>query len=293
MTTPAALIRHNAPLGDKSWFGTGGGADVLFEAKTKDDLIAFLKDLSPDTPITLLGGMSNVLIRDGGVRGVVIRLGAGFAGIERLDDRTVRLGAACRDMKVADASALWGLSGFEFLCGIPGWLGGAVAMNAGASGSCLADVFVSATALDRAGHEHHITARDLAFGYRTSGLPAGMIVIDVTLRGTPSDPDSIKATLAAQRAKRKQDQPVNTRTGGSTFKNPHGHSAWSLIDAAGLRGYRIGAAQISEKHTNFLVNLGGATSSQLEALGEHARKTVYERTGINLSWEIQRLGDPL
>ncbi len=293
MTTPAALIRHNAPLGEKSWFGTGGAADVLFEPKTKEALIAFLKALSPETPLTILGGMSNVLIRDGGVRGVVIRLGAGFAEVQRQDDRTVRLGAACRDMKIADASALWGLSGFEFLCGIPGWLGGAVAMNAGASGSCLADVFVSATVLDRAGREHIITTRDLSFGYRTSGLPAGMIVTDVILRGAPSDPETIKATLAAQRAKRKQDQPVNTRTGGSTFKNPHGHSAWSLIDAAGLRGYRIGAAQISEKHTNFLVNLGGASSSQLEALGEHARQTVLQRTGIELFWEIQRLGDPL
>ena len=293
MTTPAALIRHHAPLGEKSWFGTGGAADVLFEAKTKDALITFLKDLSPETPITILGGMSNVLIRDGGVRGVVIRLGAGFADVQRQDDRTVRLGAACRDMKVADASALWGLSGFEFFCGIPGWLGGAVAMNAGASGSCVADVFVSATALDRAGREHIITARELAFVYRTSVLPAGMIVTDVTLRGTPSDPETIKATVAAQRTKRKQDQPVNTRTGGSTFKNPQGHSAWSLIDAAGLRGYRIGAAQISEKHTNFLVNLGGASSSQLEALGEHARQTVLQRTGIELFWEIQRLGDPL
>lgn len=293
MTAPAALIRHNAPLGEKSWFGTGGAADVLFEPKTKEDLIAFLKALSPETPLTILGGMSNVLIRDGGVRGVVIRLGAGFGEVQRQDDRTVCLGAACRDMKIADASALWGLSGFEFLCGIPGWLGGAVAMNAGASGSCVADVFVSATVLDRAGREHIITTRDLSFGYRTSGLPAGMIVTDVTLRGTPSDPETIKATVAAQRTKRKQDQPVNTRTGGSTFKNPQGHSAWSLIDAAGLRGYRIGAAQISEKHTNFLVNLGGATSSQLEALGEHARATVLQRTGVALSWEIQRLGDPL
>ncbi|MFM7622090.1 MAG: FAD-binding protein, partial [Alphaproteobacteria bacterium] len=219
---PAAMMRHHAPLGEKSWFGTGGGADVLFEPTTKEALITFLKETPSDQPITILGGMSNVLIRDGGLRGVVIRLGAGFAGIERLDDRTVRLGAACRDMKIADASALWGLSGFEFLCGIPGWLGGAVAMNAGASGSCLADVFVSATVLDRAGKEHAITARDLAFGYRTSGLPAGMIVTDVTLRGTPSDAETIKATLAAQRAKRKQDQPVNNRKGGSTFKNQKG-----------------------------------------------------------------------
>jgi UDP-N-acetylmuramate dehydrogenase len=286
-------VSHNAPLGSRSWFGTGGPAEALFEPKTQDDLVLFLKDLSPDIPVTVLGGMSNVLIRDGGVRGVVIRLGAGFSELSRIDETTVAVGAACRDMKVADQSISWGLSGFEFLCGIPGWLGGAVAMNAGAAGSCLADIFVSATAVDRQGRIYHLEAADLAFGYRTSALPEEMIVTEVLLRGVPSDPQTIQSTIATHRQKRKEDQPVNTRTGGSTFKNPPGHSAWSLIDAAGLRGYRLGGGQISPKHTNFLINLGQATSSDLEALGNHARKTVQTQTGIDLAWEIKRLGDPL
>ena len=283
-------IRRHAPIGKLSWFGSGGTADTLFEPQNIDQLCDFLREYPAHEPLTVLGGMSNVLIHDNGVRGMVIRLGKGFNTVQEKNGDCITLGSAYRDMKCADDSIKWELSGFEFLCGIPGWMGGAVVMNAGANGSCIADILISATAVDRRGVIHHLNKNDFNFSYRHSDIPNDFIITSVKLRGVNGNSQMIANTIEKNRNKRKLDQPVNTRTGGSTFKNPAGHSAWQLIDTAGLRGYKIGDAQISPHHTNFIINHGNATSNDIQSLGAHIIKTVLEKTGILLEWEIKRVG---
>lgn len=283
--------REAAPLAAVTWFRVGGPAEVLFRPADADDLAAFLAARPADVPVTVLGVGSNVLIRDGGIPGVVIRLGRGFAGIAAAGD-VVTAGAAALDVNVARVAAEAGLAGLEFLSGIPGTLGGALRMNAGAYGGEIAGVLVDADAVDGAGVRHTVTPADLGFAYRHSAAPADWTFTAARLRGTPGDPAAITARMAEIRAAREATQPVRTRTGGSTFTNPPGARAWELIDRAGCRGLRMGGAQVSEQHCNFLVNTGGATAADLEALGEEVRRRVRAATGILLRWEIRRLGVP-
>lgn len=283
----------DAPLGALTWFRAGGRAEFLFRPADAADLAAFLRALDPGIPVTVVGAGSNLLVRDGGVAGVVVRLPASSFGAIALEPDGIVAGAAALDRTVAEAAAEAGLAGLAFLSGIPGSLGGAVAMNAGAYGSEVADFLDWADIVTRDGTRLRLTARDLAFSYRASRLPAGAIVTGVRLRARPGNPATIAAEMARIRAARERTQPVRGRTGGSTFKNPPGAKAWELIDAAGCRGLRRGDAQVSEKHCNFLLNLGEATATDLEALGEEVRARVRAATGIELEWEIRRIGRPL
>lgn len=279
----------NAPLGARTWFACGGTAEVLFRPADVQDLQAFLQGCPRDVPYTVLGAGSNVLVRDGGVPGVVIRLGGPFATVT-VDDTTLTAGAAALDLNVALSAAEAGVGGLEFLSGIPGTIGGAVAMNAGAYGSEIKDVLVSAEAIDPDGRLHTLSAADLGFSYRHSQLPPGWIVVGAVLRGAPAAQTDILARIAEIRAAREASQPVKGKTGGSTFTNPPGHKAWELIDAAGCRGLRLGGAQVSDKHCNFLINTGTATATDLETLGEEVRRRVREHSGVDLAWEIKRFG---
>ncbi|GAB4137790.1 MAG: UDP-N-acetylmuramate dehydrogenase [Sphingomonadales bacterium] len=278
-----------ADLAAMTWFRVGGPADVLYRPADADDLAAFLAGCPADVPITVLGVGSNLLIRDGGVAGVVIRLPKTFAKIEIAGD-CIDAGAAALDVTIAARAREAGLGGMEFLRGVPGSLGGAVAMNAGAYGREIADILDSAEILTRAGHRQWLSADDLGFGYRRAALPEGAIVIAARLRGQPADPAAIGAEMDRIAAEREASQPLRTRTGGSTFKNPPGAKAWALIDAAGCRGLARGGARISEKHCNFLLNTGDATAADLEALGEQVRERVKAQSGIDLEWEIRRIG---
>jgi UDP-N-acetylmuramate dehydrogenase len=279
----------DAPLGARTWFACGGTAEALFRPADIADLQAFLQGRPRDVPYTVLGAGSNVLVRDGGVQGVVIRLGGPFAAVT-VDDTTLTAGAAALDLNVALAAAEAGVGGLEFLSGIPGTIGGAVAMNAGAYGAEIRDVLVSADVLDPDGRLHTLSADDLGFSYRHSQLPPGWSVVGAVLRGTPAPAEAIHTRIAEIRAAREASQPVKGKTGGSTFTNPPGHKAWELIDAAGCRGLQLGGAQVSEKHCNFLINTGTATATELEALGEEVRRRVREHSGVTLEWEIKRLG---
>jgi UDP-N-acetylmuramate dehydrogenase len=289
---PRGELITNAPVGKQTWFGVGGPAEILFRPADAADLGVFLSALPPEIPITVIGVGSNLLIRDRGIAGVVIRLGRGFAGIE-IERDEVRVGAALLDRILAFAAADAGIGGFEFLSGIPGSIGGSVRMNAGAYGREIKDLFVSATALDRSGGTHTVDCRKMELSYRHCGVDPSWIFVEARLRGMAGDRATIASRLTEIRAAREATQPVRARTGGSTFKNPPGDSAWRLIDAAGCRGLVCGGAMVSEKHTNFLINTGSATAADLEALGEEVRRRVYETSGIALEWEIERIGRPM
>ncbi len=281
-----------SPLAPFTWFRVGGPAEVLVRPADAEDLAAFLAALPPEVPLTVIGAASNLIIRDGGVPGVVIRLGGRGFGAVTVDGSGVLAGAAALDVGVAEAAAAAGLAGLEFLSGIPGSIGGAVSMNAGAYGGELKDVLDWAEIVSRSGEWIRLSAADLALAYRRSSLPAGAVVVRARLHAHPGDPTTVARRIADIKNAREATQPVRARTGGSTFQNPPGMKAWELIAAAGCRGLRRGAAEVSEQHCNFLINTGGATAADLEALGEEVRARVRAATGITLEWEIRRLGIP-
>ena len=276
-------------LADLTWFRVGGPAEVLFRPEDTADLAAALRALPADVPVTVIGVGSNLLVRDGGIDGLVVKLGRGFATVEVQGDVIVA-GAAASDVNVALNARDAGLAGLEFLRGVPGTIGGGVRMNAGAYGREFKDVLVKAEAVDRAGTVHTVTVDDLDLTYRHSGAPADWIFTRAWLRGTPDDPAAIQARMAEISAAREGSQPVKSRTGGSTFANPLPQRAWELIDRAGCRGLVVGDAQVSEQHCNFLINRGSASAADLETLGETVRRRVHETSGVELRWEIRRLG---
>lgn len=285
---PRGRLTADAALGPQTWFRAGGPAEVLFRPADVEDLATFMAGLPSDVPVTVLGVGSNILVRDGGVKGVVIRLLRGFTGIS-VEGHEIVAGAGALDLNVALTARDHALAGLEFLSGIPGTVGGALRMNAGAYEGDLAQVLVSAEAVDRTGKVHKVPANAMGFSYRHSDAPAGWIFTAARLRATPGDQLAIARRIAEIDAARTDSQP-RSRTGGSTFVNPPGLKAWQLIDQAGCRGLRIGAAQVSEKHCNFLINLGEATATDIESLGEEVRRRVREKTGVQLEWEIRRIG---
>ena len=305
MTTPASIgfgsalfdslppvrgrLSANTPLAPITWFRVGGVAQILFAPADADDLAQFLAALPGDVPVTVIGIGSNLLVRDGGVPGVVVRLGRGFSAIDILDNHQVSAGAAVPDVKVARAAADAGIAGLAFLRGIPGCIGGALRMNGGAYGGEVADVLVSAEAVARDGADKSFSNRQMGFSYRHSA--AGEVIFTGAIfQGRPGTRDEIAAEMNKITTAREASQPVRSRTGGSTFKNPTSAKAWELIDAAGCRGLQIGGAQVSEKHCNFLINTGNATAQDIETLGETVRARVLENSGVQLEWEIQRIG---
>ena len=290
---PAVRGRYseNAPLANITWFRVGGPAEVMFRPADPEDLAHFLAHRPAGLPVTVLGVGSNLLVRDGGVPGVVIRLGRGFNAVEAEGD-SLLAGAAMLCPNLALAALEAGIAGLEFLSGVPGSLGGALRMNAGAFGGEIKDVLVWAEALDTEGRLHRLAPEAMGHAYRSCAVPEGWIFLRALLRGTPGEREAIRTRMAAIQAERDASQPLRTRTGGSTFKNPPGAKAWRLIDAAGCRGLRRGDAQVSDKHCNFLVNLGGASAADLEALGEEVRRRVRESSGVALEWEIRRIGRP-
>lgn len=285
-------LTANAPIGRQTWFGVGGHAEVMFRPADGEDLAAFLAALPAEIPVTVIGVGSNLLVRDGGVPGVSIRLGRGSANIA-IAHGEVRVGAGALDRIVSFAAAEADLGGLEFLSGIPGTIGGSLRMNAGAYGVEIKEVLVSATALDRSGCNHTINSASMKLTYRHCGVDPGWIFLEAQLRGVPCYRAEIAERLKAIREMREATQPVRARTSGSTFANPPGEAAWRLIDAAGCRGLIKGGAMVSQKHANFLINKGGATAADIESLGEEVRRRVYEMTGIVLQWEIHRIGLPI
>lgn len=281
----------DAPLAPLTWFRAGGNAEVLFRPADADDLADFLAGTPADVPVTVIGVGSNLLVREGGVPGVVIRLGRGFMNIS-VEGTRVRAGTAALDVAVARAAQEAGLAGLEFYRGIPGSIGGALRMNAGAYGGETKDILVEAIAIDRKGNRHVLKNEDMKYRYRHSGAAEDLIFVEAVFEGRPGDKDEILARMNEITSSREATQPVRTRTGGSTFKNPEGHKSWQLIDAAGCRGLKRGGAQVSELHCNFLINTGDATASDLEALGEEVRARVKEASGVTLEWEIRRIGVP-
>lgn len=295
---PAVRGRYteNADLARITWFRVGGPAEVMFRPADRDDLAAFLAGCPDDVPVTVIGVGSNLLVRDGGVPGVVIRLGRAFAGIEA-EGTEIVAGAAALDINVARVALEAGIAGLEFLSGIPGTIGGAVRMNGGAFGGEIKDVLVSAEVLDHRGVIHTLAAAEFAFTYRHAMLPEGWIVTAARLKGMKGDLAAVKARVNEIRATREESQPVRVRTGGSTFTNPttpeaQGRRAWQLVEAAGCRGLTVGGAMVSEKHCNFLINTGTASAADIETLGEEVRRRVLETTGVMLEWEIRRIGVP-
>ncbi len=285
-------LTADAPLAKLVWFKAGGRADWLFEPADMADLREFLTRIDGDLPIMALGLGSNLIIRDGGVPGVVVRLGKAFAQVETHADHTVTCGAGAHGVLVASTARDAGIAGLEFMRGIPGTIGGFVRMNAGAYGRETADVLIDCDVLMPGGELVSLPAADLQYSYRHSALPEGAVVVRARLQGEPGDPAVIGAEMERIAEAREASQPVRTKTGGSTFKNPEGGKAWQLVDEAGCRGLRMGGAQVSEKHTNFLINVDGATSADIEGLGEEVRRRVYAHSGIMLEWEIQRVGRP-
>ncbi|HWJ39354.1 MAG TPA: UDP-N-acetylmuramate dehydrogenase [Sphingomicrobium sp.] len=285
-------LSPNAPLAPLVWFKSGGDAEWLFEPRDENDLVHLLRELDPQTSIMALGLGSNLIVRDGGVPGVVVRLGKAFSRIERVDEVTLRCGGGASGILVSSTARDAGIAGLEFLRGIPGTVGGFVRMNGGAYGREVKDILVSARIVLRSGEIVEWPLEKLGYTYRHSDIPAGAVVVEAVFRGSRGDPQAVGAEMDAIARAREESQPLRSRTGGSTFKNPPGHKAWALIDAAGCRGLRIGDAQVSEKHCNFLLNLGSATSADIEALGEEVRRRVEARTHIILEWEIQRVGQP-
>jgi UDP-N-acetylmuramate dehydrogenase len=291
--TPAlrGKLTADAPLAPLLWFKAGGAAEWLFEPKDADDLSLFLAGLAPDVPVMALGLGSNLIVRDGGVPGVVVRLGKAFAGISVLDATTLRCGGGASGIAVSSAARDAAIAGLEFLRGIPGTVGGFVRMNGGAYGREVADVLVDCEVVLRSGERRTLTVDALGYTYRHSDLPRGATVVAATFRGVSGEPAAIQAEMDRIAAAREESQPLRTKTGGSTFKNPAGHKAWQLVDEAGCRGLTLGGAQVSEKHTNFLINTGSASSADIEALGEEVRRRVKAKSGIELEWEIQRVGE--
>jgi UDP-N-acetylmuramate dehydrogenase len=282
-------LTHEAPLKDLVWFRAGGPAEWLFRPADIDDLASFLAAKPNDLRLSVIGVGSNLLVRDGGIPGVVVRLSSAFGKVETAGTR-VRAGAAALDANVARAAADAGIAGMEFLRGVPGTIGGALKMNAGCYGREIKDIFVEATALDGRGNKIKLTPADMNFVYRKTQVRDELIFIEAVFEGTVDNPQAIKARMEELSANREAAQPIKSKTGGSTFKNPPGHKAWQLIDEAGCRGLRRGDAQVSEKHTNFLINTGEASAADLEALGEDVRRRVREKSGFELEWEIKRVG---
>ena len=284
------IIEQGGSLADFIWFRTGGPAEWLVKPKDEADLARFLGELDETIPVTPIGVGSNLIVRDGGVDGVVVRLPKSFARINIEPGNRVRAGGGAMGITVASAARDAGIAGLEFLRGIPGTTGGAVRMNAGAYGREVKDILVEARLVLRDGTIETWPLERLGYRYRHSEVPPGAVVVEALFEGVPGDPKTIGAEMDRIAAEREASQPLRSRTGGSTFKNPPGHRAWALIDSAGCRGLRLGDAQVSEKHCNFLLNLGNATSAEIEDLGEEVRRRVMERTNILLEWEIQRIG---
>jgi UDP-N-acetylmuramate dehydrogenase len=279
----------NQSLAELTWFRVGGPAQVLFMPEDEADLAYFLKNLSADIPVTVIGLGSNLIVRDGGIEGVVIRLGRGFSELE-VEGVQVRTGTAVPDVKVARAAQEAGIAGLSFLRGIPGGIGGALRMNGGAYGRETKDALIEARAVDRQGRVHVLNNRDMHYTYRHCGAPEDYIFTQAVFAGERGDPAAIAAEMDKITESREATQPIKSRTGGSTFKNPPGQKAWQLIDAAGCRGLRVGDAQVSEMHCNFLINLGNARAAEIETLGETVRRRVKDQSGIDLEWEIKRIG---
>ena len=284
-------LTADANMAKITWFQVGGPADILFQPADEDDLALFLKNLPQEIPVMVVGMGSNLLVRDGGIEGVVIRLSAkGFGSVEALGNNRLRAGASVPDKKFAAAALDAGLGGFEFYHGIPGAIGGALRMNAGANGTETTDRVVEITAIDRQGKRHVLTYKDMGYTYRHSAAPTDFIFTSAVFEGVPADHETIQAAMDKVQEHRETVQPIREKTGGSTFKNPEGHSSWKLVDEAGMRGYMVGKAQMSEMHCNFMINTGGATAADLEGLGEAVRAKVLAHSGIELEWEIKRLG---
>jgi UDP-N-acetylmuramate dehydrogenase len=285
-------LLRDEPLAPFTWFRVGGAAELLFLPADADDLAAFLRALPAEVPVTVLGVGSNVIVRDGGVPGAVIRLaGRTFAGVA-VEGETVTAGAAALDAAVARAAAKAGIADLEFYAGIPGTIGGALTMNAGCYGSETKDVLVSAWGYDRSGTRREFKLADFGYTYRHSEAPADIVWVEATFRGRPDDPTAVQARIDEITARREQTQPIREKTGGSTFKNPPGHSSWKLVDEAGWRGKLYGGAMFSPLHSNFMINTGTATAADLEGLGEAVRADVKAKTGVDLQWEIKRIGVP-
>lgn len=285
-------LREGAQLAKVTWFQVGGPADVMFRPADEADLADFLKGKPDDMPVTVIGVGSNLLVRDGGIRGVVIRLGRPFTDAV-VKDGDLHVGAGALDLNVAQVAQQAGIAGLEFLSGIPGTIGGALRMNAGAYGSEIKDVLISATAIDGKGIKHTVTPDEMGMSYRHCDLPEDWIFTSAILRGTAGDPDEIAKRMDEIQQARAGSQPIKSRTGGSTFANPVPERAWEVIDAAGCRGLTIGGAQMSEQHCNFMINTGNATALDLEQLGDEVRKRVKEHSGVELRWEIRRIGERL
>lgn len=285
-------LTEKAAIGPMTWFGVGGPAEVLFKPEDRDDLIDFIKGCPADIPITVLGVASNLIIRDGGIPGVVIRMGGDFAKIE-VSGNEVTAGCAALDLNVALMAAKHSLTGLEFLSGIPGTIGGALRMNAGAYGGETKDFLKHADILFRDGTVKRMTPEEMGMSYRHNDLPKDVIFLGGTFNAKPGDQAVIEARMTEIKQKRTETQPVKAKTSGSTFANPDGHKAWQLIDEAGCRGLTIGGAQMSELHCNFMLNIGGATAADLERLGEEVRKRVAQNSGVMLRWEVKRIGVPL
>jgi UDP-N-acetylmuramate dehydrogenase len=283
-------LTADAPLAPLVWFKSGGPAEWLFEPRDVEDLQAFLADLDPAVPVMALGLGSNLIVRDGGVPGVVVRLGKPFATVARVDETALRCGGGASGILVSSTARDAGIAGVEFLRSIPGTVGGFVRMNGGAYGREVKDILVDCDVVLRSGQLRRLAPHELGYTYRHSELPEGCVVVSATFRGQPGEPAAIQAEMDRIAAAREESQPLRSRTGGSTFKNPSGTKAWQVIDHAGCRGLRVGEAQVSEKHCNFLLNLGGASSADIEALGEAVRARVLDHSGVMLEWEIQRVG---
>ncbi|MGE3622866.1 MAG: UDP-N-acetylmuramate dehydrogenase [Bdellovibrionales bacterium] len=286
-------LTPNEPLADQTWFRVGGPAEILFKPADEDDLAYFLANCPDDVPITVIGLASNLLVRDGGVPGVVIRLGPQFGQIQ-IEGTSLTVGAACIDLNVARAAQASGITGLEFLCGIPGTIGGGLYMNAGAYGREFKDIVHNTSLILRSGERKSLSNAQMGFSYRHSNAPRGCIFTGAVLEGTPGDMHTIQQKMQDIQKRRNETQPIREKTGGSTFANPdndpEGRKSWQLIDQAGCRGLKIGHAKVSEKHTNFLINTGFATAADIENLGEEVRKRVKEKFGVELRWEIQRIG---
>jgi UDP-N-acetylmuramate dehydrogenase len=280
----------NQPLAELTWFRVGGPAQVLFMPEDEADLAYFLRRLPAEIPVTVVGLGSNLIVRDGGVPGVVIRLGRGFGEVKIEPGNRVRAGTAVPDVKVSRAAQEAAIAGLAFFRGIPGAIGGALRMNGGAYGRETKDALIEARGVDRRGNVHVFSNGEMHYTYRHCGAPEDVIFTQALFQGAAGDPAAIAAEMDKITESREATQPIKSRTGGSTFENPPGHKAWQLIDAAGCRGLRVGDAQVSELHCNFLINLGGATAADIESLGETVRKRVRDNSGVELEWEIKRIG---
>jgi UDP-N-acetylmuramate dehydrogenase len=288
----AGKLTPDAPLAPLVWFKSGGKAEWLFEPRDLADLQGFLRGLDLRIPVMPLGLGSNLIVRDGGIAGVVVRLGKAFAAVRKLDAVTLDCGGGASGILVSSTARDGAIAGVEFLRSIPGTVGGFVRMNGGAYGGEVKDILIDCDVVLRSGELMTLANADLHYTYRHSQLPAGAIVVAARFRGRPGEPAAIQAEMDRISASREASQPLRSKTGGSTFKNPAGHKAWELVDRAGCRGLTLGGAQVSEKHTNFLINTGGASSSDIEALGDEVRRRVKANSGVELEWEIQRVGRP-